>query len=559
MERVSQRQSPLRSLSTQLLLDGKRLLNRTKYFSRWLSNNPRLSLVYLLLFVIFATSMGFLIKFTLDPDKRRMPWRTGCITQPTFYNANVDHLAPVDLLVGVMTVDKNFERRQVIRQTYATLTRSLHNVTQRPLGNTQVKFILGRPLPQYAERIALEMEMFNDIVVLDIKETMSSYKTLNFFRWAAEHAQVPVLVPQLPYGDLSKQSSLNDAYDIRWKLVDYVLKADDDTFIMLDELERRLRATPRTMTHWGYRVRGTFMAGELYGFSMDLVRYIASSPRVARHWHGKEDVRTYEWIKMHPNLSQVHFSEEQCWIYDHPRSWTPYAHGFLFPNHVEEIRREVKNGIPPVVFAARGGRYNADTYSTTSRWKVPYHAPRGGLTVEETIEALVEGGGRWSGAWVRTSHDTDSQKTDVRQKVVFDSGDVRLGLEQGHDGRPSNETLFFEPEIGLPVYHQAIQSDQTQVRSKAKQAVPFGINYAAEAEARKRARYLDYRVGGTVAVHYVKKNEWFWETALALVGQHRIWNQSSNVASQWRDGSSPLVQPVSSKESFIRTDARLQN
>lgn len=35
---------------------------------------------------------------------------------------------------------------------------------------------------------------------------------------------------------------------------DYVMKADDDAFIMLDELEKRLRVTPRTLTYWGCKL-----------------------------------------------------------------------------------------------------------------------------------------------------------------------------------------------------------------------------------------------------------------------------------------------------------------
>ena len=82
------------------------------------------------------------------------------------------------------------------------------------------------------------MELYNDIVVLDMPDTSKSTKTLNFMRWAAVNATVPVVHSSSPG-------------TIRWKLADYVLKADDDTFIFLDELERRLRMAPRTMAYWG--------------------------------------------------------------------------------------------------------------------------------------------------------------------------------------------------------------------------------------------------------------------------------------------------------------------
>jgi hypothetical protein len=58
---------------------------------------------------------------------------------------------------------------------------------------------------------------------------MNLGKTYHFFKWAAEHA-------------------IMDGTGHR---PDYVMKADDDSFIMLGELERRLRVIPRTLAYWG--------------------------------------------------------------------------------------------------------------------------------------------------------------------------------------------------------------------------------------------------------------------------------------------------------------------
>jgi hypothetical protein len=72
------------------------------------------------------------------------------------------------------------------------------------------------------------MEAFGDIILLDMPENMNSGKTHAFFSWAAENASV--YPGQRP---------------------DYVVKADDDSFIMLGELEHRLRLAPRQKSIWG--------------------------------------------------------------------------------------------------------------------------------------------------------------------------------------------------------------------------------------------------------------------------------------------------------------------
>jgi hypothetical protein len=58
-------------------------------------------------------------------------------------------------------------------------------------------------------------------------ENMNQGKTRAFFSWAADNATTPFGRP------------------------DYVVKADEDSFIMLGELERRLRVIPRQKALWG--------------------------------------------------------------------------------------------------------------------------------------------------------------------------------------------------------------------------------------------------------------------------------------------------------------------
>lgn len=87
-------------------------------------------------------------------------------------------------------------------------------------------------------------------------ENMNSGKTHAFFTWASQHATVPDVEYVLDDSEVVEQSDQLD--DVRVKAVvkgdkkpDYVVKADDDSFIMLGELERRLRVAPRSMAYWG--------------------------------------------------------------------------------------------------------------------------------------------------------------------------------------------------------------------------------------------------------------------------------------------------------------------
>ncbi len=227
---------------------------------RWLAglSAPRLLFVLAATVVVVAGLVAG-IKHALDPDKEPKPWRLDCAKQPAFPHELADSLAPVDVFVGVFSRDASAERRSLIRHTYAAHTLPLSPHDGTPMANVQVKFILGRPRGKYARSVRLEQEMYNDIVILDTDENMNKGKTLEYFRWAAANATVPVVVAD----PLDSESEENDAdatprvdpdsvaRNVRWKMADYVVKADDDAFIVLSELERHLRLQPRNKLYWG--------------------------------------------------------------------------------------------------------------------------------------------------------------------------------------------------------------------------------------------------------------------------------------------------------------------
>lgn len=234
--------------------------------------------------------------------------------------------------------------------------------------------------------------MYNDIIILPIPENMNDGKTHAYYTWAAQNAWVPPLyfgnyttVPKLSYTNASSPAPALADHDpywakldrvtgspLPWVRPDFVAKVDDDAFVMLAELEARLRVQlhqqsqttpdaspvpsdpssavlstsslpesssanssatwiPRADTpspsddpliFWGYLVKNRFMAGELYALSYSLVDWIAHDPHVRTMTRGAEDKQTSKWIRSHPRAQDVHWASERCWIYDHPRAGT---------------------------------------------------------------------------------------------------------------------------------------------------------------------------------------------------------------------------------------------
>ena len=222
---------------------------------------------------------------------------------------------------------------------------------------------------------------YNDIVILPIAENMNSGKTYAFFSWAATKAWVPPIYfdteippPMLSYANVSNpifslaphdpvyavQDRLSGSFAQDWVRPDFVVKVDDDSFVMLAELEARLRVAlhdQRTENHqqhnsgsssssadldgdlpilgaqpvwdpliyWGYLVKRRFMAGEMYALSWSLVDWVSKEPAIRGLINGAEDKQTAKWMRLHPRAAQVRWVAERCWVYDHPRSGTVYV------------------------------------------------------------------------------------------------------------------------------------------------------------------------------------------------------------------------------------------
>lgn len=275
---------------------------------------------------------------------------------------------------------------------------------------------------------------------------MNNGKSFAYFQWAYHNALVPP-PPGLP--ELNNRTVTLASHDPRgvnprgWIPPDYVLKVDDDSFVMLGEIEARLRVTPRSMLYWGCELRffrscdngingradvvkKKFIGGESYALSWDLVQYVATNKQVLGMTRGEEDQVTARWMKAHPRAHEILWWNERCWIYDHPKASTVYSHGFLFPSEVHRVREfaaqqakrvaegdgegatdedartsPTDEGLIPVEDDPRADPRHSSVstfrhryeYNTASHWPTRYRPPRANLTLEQSMEALIEGSG----------------------------------------------------------------------------------------------------------------------------------------------------------------------
>lgn len=176
------------------------------------------------------------------------------------------------------------------------------------------------------------------------------------------------------------------------------------------------------------------MGGEAYALSADLVQYIATYSPLLPFLNGAEDQRVGKWMRLHPQANQINWISERCYIYDHPKAGTTYSHGFLFPAQVEQMRLEGRKGLSEMESKRRGGELR-QSFSTVSRWKESYTVPVAGMTIEEEVEALIEGGGRWSGENWRANNGRPGEAIKW-ETIVFEKDDERLidrrkGMEGG--------------------------------------------------------------------------------------------------------------------------------
>lgn len=159
-------------------------------------------------------------------------------------------MQPVGVFVGIMSTAKEAGRREMIRRTYD------RQIREAGLRQIRYMFVLGQPKASEVGQVVAETEgelllgymliAFGDMVILPIKENMNNGKTFAFFDWVATNASVP----SCSYRKGDKGWLPNCFSDIK---PDYVIKTDMDAFLILPELERRMRILPRQKAYWGRR------------------------------------------------------------------------------------------------------------------------------------------------------------------------------------------------------------------------------------------------------------------------------------------------------------------
>lgn len=202
------------------------------------------------------------------------------------HNLQLNQINQTKVFLGIFSTKNKFMRREMIRETYL----------QHKPDSMHYKFIVVASDNELEE----EMKTYNDILIIKMeKENMNSGKTYEFFKSIAEMKQ---------YNDL-----------------DFVLKADDDAYLHLDRIQFDLAHTGRSMSYWGYLVGNTFMAGQCYGLSMDLVKWVANSTLSKKYKAGHEDSQVQKWFQWSNINDQIKYEVRNCRIHDHIDAGSVYS------------------------------------------------------------------------------------------------------------------------------------------------------------------------------------------------------------------------------------------
>ncbi|KAJ3695366.1 hypothetical protein LUZ60_000743 [Juncus effusus] len=255
--------------------------------------------------ILLPLILFILVTLIVYPNESKLQHVTSdCIASSS---QRVDFTEPVKvkpeirLLIGVLTLPGNYERRNLVRLAYGF---QLSNS-----GHVDVKFVFCNVTKEEdLVFIALEIMKYDDIIILDCAENMDGGKTYTYF------SSLPKIFDEEPY--------------------DYVMKTDDDTYIRLNNLVNTLKRLPRESLYFGLMSPcfGTnanhYMSGMGYAVSWDLVKWIATSDVARTHRTGPEDLVTGKWFR--DGGKSVHMYDATPAMYDFFQPpYTCYRHEFI--------------------------------------------------------------------------------------------------------------------------------------------------------------------------------------------------------------------------------------
>ncbi|PRP73103.1 hypothetical protein PROFUN_16950, partial [Planoprotostelium fungivorum] len=147
----------------------------------------------------------------------------------------------------------------------------------------------------------------------------------------------------------------------------YLMKSDEDSYIVLRNFSQWVRDLPKNWTYAGIHLTyygQHYMQGRGYLMSMDLTQYIMAHPYALKHSWGPEDMITATWVENASNLtgrnvtwaSSRHI--QQYGKHEYDAKWTPpvgnetlLIHGCKQPERWFKIHRDVqkiRKGVPIV-------------------------------------------------------------------------------------------------------------------------------------------------------------------------------------------------------------------
>ncbi|CAL4901916.1 unnamed protein product [Urochloa decumbens] len=215
----------------------------------------------------------------------------------------------VRILIGIQTLPSKRERRDLLRTVYSLQLREHPSLA----GRVDVRFVFCNVTsPDDAVFVALEIMLHGDIIVLDCAENMDNGKTYTFFSTAA-------------------RAFADNPYD-------YVMKADDDTYLRLPALAASLRGASRVDAYYGLQMPcdrenfypfPPFMSGMGYALSWDLVAWVASSDLARREQDGPEDMWTGRWFNVAGKAKNRYDNAPRMYNYKGSSPDSCFRHGFV--------------------------------------------------------------------------------------------------------------------------------------------------------------------------------------------------------------------------------------